>query len=515
MRRVKVLGTIHEIPDDQEYVVQDMEMKSSTKRVLYQFRFFPQPRTEVQVLKQVMDIGYSANPADDIYASEWQTCPSQHIHDYLVIEEPHWTQNPARELSRRRTYESYYDHPFPKNGDAASQREMYERYTSPLTGRTKSTRQENKKRSTWKPMFDDKVFEGFSGVDMEKFLGHPEEFLKAKESSMGKDHKWVPGDRLFYVCPVDREEKRGTLVGKVPEMRGKCPPGTLLVCTDQKDENYVNGNEYTGDCHGLYVPIKHLRPAEEPQWSTVPQHIGVYVPESFSFDGIKFRTGVTGRILHVYESTDQILISWNFEHDAFSPGYNDQETLYHNTFYVPIQKVRMCSRRRTGTKNKPWPSASLRTAPKRKVGDICTVDGRSVCCIDKKGKEKTLPAACVVKLVQNNGGSNRDRSWTCEILGNCDDSLIGVFLNIQARYLKAHPDPESLYLPGQQIEIVAKVDFRKKPLQGMQGKVILMTDSDGDVGIEFPDDIGAGSLDGIGKEGHCIYIEAQDVKSSE
>jgi hypothetical protein len=49
----------------------------------------------------------------------------------------------------------------------------------------------------------------------------------------------------------------------------------------------------------------------------------------------------------------------------------------------------------------------------------------------------------------------------------------------------------------------------------MKGKVILSTDTEGDVGIEFKEDIGAGSLDGIGKEGHCIYIEADLVKSSE
>lgn len=49
----------------------------------------------------------------------------------------------------------------------------------------------------------------------------------------------------------------------------------------------------------------------------------------------------------------------------------------------------------------------------------------------------------------------------------------------------------------------------------MIGKVILSTDAEGDVGIEFEEDLGAGSLDGIGKEGHCIYIEASLVKSSE
>jgi hypothetical protein len=54
--------------------------------------------------------------------------------------------------------------------------------------------------------------------------------------------------------------------------------------------------------------------------------------------------------------------------------------------------------------------------------------------------------------------------------------------------------------------------FKKKNLQRSRGKVILATDFEGDVGIQFLEDIGAGSLDGIGKEGRCLYIPVESVE---
>ena len=67
----------------------------------------------------------------------------------------------------------------------------------------------------------------------------------------------------------------------------------------------------------------------------------------------------------------------------------------------------------------------------------------------------------------------------------------------------------------QEVEITAEINFKKRSLKGMVGEVILSTDRDGDVGIELKEDINAGSLDGVGKGGHCIYIEASLVKISE
>jgi hypothetical protein len=266
----------------------------------------------------------------------------------------------------------------------------------------------------------------------------------------------------------------------------------------------------------VVVHVSYLRPANESKWNEVPRHIGIYVPEAFNYDHAKFPEGAVGRILHFSEDGEQVLISWGFKSKFFSESYDENDNPHRNTFYVPVQYVRMAFiDLDRGRVRAPWPAGSLRNKAPKKAGDICTVAGRSVTCIDKKDHEKVLPADTVVKLLSNEGGSSRTRNWLCEILGGCDDSLIGVQLYIQQRYMKSHPDPESLYLPGQQVEIVAKVDFRKTPLKGMRGKVILMTDEDGDVGIEFPEDIGAGSLDGAGKEGHCIYLEAHAMKASE
>jgi hypothetical protein len=65
---------------------------------------------------------------------------------------------------------------------------------------------------------------------------------------------------------------------------------------------------------------------------------------------------------------------------------------------------------------------------------------------------------------------------------------------------------------GNIVEVIANLTFRKKNLQGQRGEVILGTDLDGDIGMEFPEDIGAGSLDGVGREGRCLYIPTDSVR---
>jgi hypothetical protein len=87
-------------------------------------------------------------------------------------------------------------------------------------------------------------------------------------------------------------------------------------------------------------------------------------------------------------------------------------------------------------------------------------------------------------------------------------------MGVKIRTQDVMPFEGSFFSSGEEVEVVAEVVFRKKSLQGRRGRVILPTDADGDVGVEFPEDIGAGSLDGVGEEGRCLYIPADAVKEA-
>ena len=60
-----------------------------------------------------------------------------------------------------------------------------------------------------------------------------------------------------------------------------------------------------------------------------------------------------------------------------------------------------------------------------------------------------------------------------------------------------------------------KILPKNHPLQGEKATVILPVDPDGDIGVVFKENIGAGSLDGMGPNGHCLYIPEKSLKKSE
>ena len=253
------------------------------------------------------------------------------------------------------------------------------------------------------------------------------------------------------------------------------------------------------------------------KWELVPTHIGVVSLQGFIQDHVKIYKGRTGRIINGFSGRDgvrdgMILVSWNFSDDRFSTVLDGAGIERHNIWEVPASKLGLCSITRSdGSVKVIWPN-KFGQGIIYKVGDICRVSGRSVSVLDRRDREVVLSAGTVVELLEQ---GDKSKAWRCRIIGGCVESILNQTLNIREDMFKQFPDSALFYRQGQNVEIVAKVDFRKKPLQGMTGKVILSTDAEGDVGIEFPEDIGAGSLDGIGKEGHCIYIEASLVKSSE
>lgn len=76
--------------------------------------------------------------------------------------------------------------------------------------------------------------------------------------------------------------------------------------------------------------------------------------------------------------------------------------------------------------------------------------------------------------------------------------------------LSLHECPHPWIAAGTRVRIRdPELTFRKHPLHEREGIVKIGTDADGDVGVEFAEDLGAGSLDGAGKDGHCLFVPAR------
>ncbi len=537
MRRVKVLGDIHDIPDDREYVIQAMEMDRPDRRTSYQYRFPCAPGTAVHIQKCTEDLllGYGRDEEDVIAAPNWEQMPPKHINEFLLVEDG---QEYAQSFTTKRPTggrltTANIDEMFYRNGtetgrwsDTYSKVDMAaaeKRFCAALDDPTK--KQVNKKKKTKraaKPRksawMDDPIKEAAFGAFNMEYEQKPMYALDNDECEEGEDMsdrkiKFPAGTRVLFRSPQSSEWENGTIVGRTPEMRGKSRPGCVLVATDKPSKYNDSNTKYTGRNHGAILDIEQtgMQEMDEPQWELVPKHIGIVVRKGFIQDDVKIPTGATGRILSdMSRSHGTVSISWNFSNSNFSSSIVAGKERQ-NVWEVPSSKVNLCTLS-GGEAKTLWPTG-LGAAVEHKVGDLCKVSARSVSFCDDREHEHVVPGGTVVELLEYSG--DRYKTWYCRIIGGCSDSLVGQTLKIRANHMKTHPKPDMFYRPGQQVEIVATIDFRKRPLQGMKGKVILSTDAEGDVGIEFPDDIGAGSLDGIGREGHCIYIEASLVKSSE
>ena len=86
---------------------------------------------------------------------------------------------------------------------------------------------------------------------------------------------------------------------------------------------------------------------------------------------------------------------------------------------------------------------------------------------------------------------------------------------MEAKMLKNNRNPkieENFIDRGSKVEITTSLPFRKRDLKGLQAKVILPLDQDDELGLEFLEEIGAGSLDGYGKDKKCLYVHRKHIE---
>lgn len=518
MRTVLVGGREFTIPSDQDYIIRNEEIRDFDRvQLTTEFTFHPEPNNLVSVRTCERDTAAMfASPEGALPVAEnWADRPPRELEDFLLgtdRDRGFVDSNPCSEVPLDR-YNTTYERPI---FGMQTYNHFYKPGLKPVANPKKKSptrRSAVMPRPKYELSEDDRV--RMRGLNSQEYVDMLKNKGKGKREPMV--NKFPSGTRVLFRNPTNKKMSYATVVGVVDEMKGNERPGTILLCTDESKERFNHYEKYAGEGRGLMVNPKKAE-IDEPMgdsWHTVPANVGVGVRKTFSHDGVVFEKGMTGRIVAAPDMERNIvLVSWNFNNDDFHSHEDYAGNQWSKCWEVPISKVGMCLLNYEKRILSFWPVGMGSNRPERKVKDICTVRGGSVSYVNEKtGREQILPEGAVVELLKNMGGSHR--TWTCKLIGGCPDDMLEVGVNIRELYLKDHPHPERFYSPGQVVEIVAKVDFRKVALQGMKGKVILSTDTDGDVGIEFKEDIGAGSLDGIGKEGHCIYIEADLVKSSE
>ncbi len=269
-------------------------------------------------------------------------------------------------------------------------------------------------------------------------------------------------------------------------------PEMVLICMDHCDpENHVAYPDICGKGHGRLHSRQHLRShglKGSDIYSEIPKHIGVCVTEPFSCDGVDFPSGAFGRVTGVGNGVT--IVTW-----LKGPKRGKAWT-------VSTDSVVWCrySTRLSRIKNIWYTDRSP-----LKAGDILVYTADKACPIAGR-QTRVITKGAILKC---DGHRSSKGYLTATVVSGANPESIGLQVGVREQSVCRF---EETFIPtGKSIEIVAEVLFRKKNLRGQRGKVILPTDLDGDVGVEFPDDIGAGSLDGIGREGRCLYVPAEAV----
>jgi len=323
--------------------------------------------------------------------------------------------------------------------------------------------------------------------------------------------KFQTGDRVYWEA---KHTQTGTIIdlAKLVQLR----PGRVVVCTDEDGwTHYSSTNEdlarYTGRGHSFLAKreeLGHCNPGND--YTTIPAHIAVMVAQDFQYDGMSFGSGTIGRAISSGDpETDYMLISWKTKrNNNFYDHYVDNK-LYSHCYAVPTKDLTWCRLSlRAGVPCRPkeiWPGKLLGgPSPTVEVGQFVIYNAKSGLMANDDFRTGRISPGTILKIL---AVSNH---YSAEAVGACHPGALG--LKLKVRFNQVTPFPFNYILEGTSVEISADLTFRKRNLKNKTGIVVLPTDADGDVGIEFQDDIGAGSLDGHGRAGCCLYVPSEILK---
>ncbi len=351
--------------------------------------------------------------------------------------------------------------------------------------------------------------------------------------------------------------------GKMPEVKGKKhlvqekPPfeiGTRVVVTDEHAVEYkgrVKGTIIKVGPDISHVKLDHLESGRDDgrrarakrvlnpniahygpihwgmdadsyeQYLGVPADTGVIVKEELFIENYIIPAGNVGRVLK--ERDDRYLIFFpQAEAEAYDPilqpvdirgkifpwcRWIDKDLVewgWWNVVSFEIQKV-------YGSASVPGPSKIV-------VGGFVRFKGgqpHKFVAPNDDGRATlnwAIQDGALLKVLVTS--AERRGSVKCKIISGCSPEGLGTDIVLDKRNVVA-VEEENIMIPGQEVEIVAEIVFKEHNLHGRKGRVILASDADKEIGIELDSDVGAGSLDGQGKAGHCLYVSEGTLRKTE
>jgi hypothetical protein len=298
------------------------------------------------------------------------------------------------------------------------------------------------------------------------------------------------------------------------------------MVADQRSEDFgsfpeigiKNSTIFVDRSYGSDNDIQFMDESSASTWANVPINVGVYTTRLFEYDGVLFPPGMVGRVV-CFTSSVTIRALWRFPTLSDMPERipADKKFPHLNGWQVPSEHVSI------GTVNllsgqviNDWKSdvtVSAPSKPKFCIGDIVTYVATRPYQIQVVGKDYHVPPINMTRGTILTVEGVLTSFINATVVGNCRNRMIGSSVTLDTRLLDLFPFP--WFPKGKKVRVTWELMFQKRSLQDQIGVVLSSTDQDGDVGVQFPEDIGAGSLDGLGPDGRCLFVPSKALEISE
>ena len=329
--------------------------------------------------------------------------------------------------------------------------------------------------------------------------------------------KYYTGLRVT-VSGVEPRRKNATVIN----IEG-APPGYLAVCFDKPiapDDSEPMLESLTKPGFGMMVPQSSVRIREDQNsyetFRSIPGHIGVVVTETTRIDDVNFKAGQTGRLIIQPEGPEaRVMVNWNFPskrfYDAASGGgyrADVPDGRYTSCYSVPRQMLAFC--RLDAVQHNVvviWPNSGADTEGVTfQKGDYVRAVVTDEQRITNGVRQFRVEPGTIMQYI---GAVDRSKSQV-SLAGGCDPAVLGLTTVVRTKGLEKVE--EEFIDTGGEVEITAEITFRKRGLKGMQAVVLLPMDQDGEIGLQFKENIEAGSLDGHGEDKKCLYVHHSALK---